>query len=222
MQIAVIEAHSAMIDSFQRVSSDIRTEAVSSQAILTSPFTLQGYDLAVIDEDTLAGRDAGGFILNIRRNGLKTPILVSGNSECRTAEGRVRLLDCGADNCQPQALEPQALVAFAKATVRRCVSEDESVFSFGEKRQYTFNHNNKKIMIGGKAIHLTARETRILAILGEHKGVVVPARQISDVVYGHGIESKYNSIEVSISRIRKKLGGNTVNTVKGKGYRLAM
>jgi two-component system OmpR family response regulator len=70
-------------------------------------------------------------------------------------------------------------------------------------------------------VDLSAREWIVLDELAARPGAIVSKSQLEDAIYAFGMEVESNTIEVYVSRLRKKLGQNAVTTVRGVGYRLA-
>jgi DNA-binding response OmpR family regulator len=72
--------------------------------------------------------------------------------------------------------------------------------------------------LDGQGLVLSAREWAVLDRLIERPGAIVSKAQIYDTLYAFGAEIESNTVEVYISRLRKKIGHDRVNTVRGVGY----
>ena len=72
----------------------------------------------------------------------------------------------------------------------------------------------------GRLIALTAREWALFEAFVQRPGQVMSKAQLEDRLYAFGAEVESNTIEVHVSRLRKKLGPDVVHTVRGIGYRL--
>ena len=79
-------------------------------------------------------------------------------------------------------------------------------------------------MVNGGSVHFSVREVDALELLMRHEGQIVPKRQIEDSLYGLSKNVSPNSIEVLISRLRRRLGsigaGCSIHTFYGIGYLL--
>ena len=80
------------------------------------------------------------------------------------------------------------------------------------------NQVARNITVDGTAQTLSAREWAVLEKLVEHPGAVVSKAQLHDTLYEFGAEIESNTVEVYISRLRKKIGHDRVETVRGVGY----
>jgi two-component system OmpR family response regulator len=70
-------------------------------------------------------------------------------------------------------------------------------------------------------VKLTSLEYRLLAYLGHHKGRVVSRTELVEHLYDQDFDRDSNTIEVFVGRLRKKLGVNVIQTMRGLGYKLA-
>ena len=74
--------------------------------------------------------------------------------------------------------------------------------------------------VDGQAVKLTSHEYRVLAYLMLHKGRVVSRTELVEHLYEQDFDRESNTIEVFIGRLRRKLGDNLIETVRGLGYRI--
>jgi two-component system OmpR family response regulator len=75
--------------------------------------------------------------------------------------------------------------------------------------------------VGGQAVKLTSHEYRVLAYLMLHKDRVVSRTELVEHLYEQDFDRDSNTVEVFIGRLRKKLPGDLIKTVRGLGYRLS-
>ena len=78
-----------------------------------------------------------------------------------------------------------------------------------------------RVTIDGNAVKLTALEFRLLSYLMHHKGEVISRTQLIEHLYDQDFDRDSNTIEVFVGRVRKKLGVDIIQTVRGLGYRIA-
>jgi two-component system OmpR family response regulator len=76
------------------------------------------------------------------------------------------------------------------------------------------------VTVGGEVIDLSSREWAVLDSLSARPGAVVSKPQIEEALYAFGSEIESNTVEVYVSRLRKKLGRDHIATLRGIGYRL--
>jgi DNA-binding response OmpR family regulator len=73
----------------------------------------------------------------------------------------------------------------------------------------------------GEPVALTPTEYRLLAFLMHHPGRIVPATELAEHLYGSGNDKDPNAIEVIVARLRRKIGGGSIENRRGFGYILA-
>jgi two-component system OmpR family response regulator len=77
-----------------------------------------------------------------------------------------------------------------------------------------------RVTLNGTPVRLTAQEYKLLAYLMHHKGKVVSRTELIEHIYDQDFDRDSNTIEVFITRIRKKLGADLIQTIRGLGYSL--
>jgi DNA-binding response OmpR family regulator len=173
------------------------------------------FDLLVLD---VMLPDGSGLDLcrALRQQRVNTPVLLL------TAQGavgdRVEGLDAGADDYLPKPFAVSELVARVRALGRRG-SLREEVVVVGDVEIDLGGH---RVLLAGKSVAMTARELAILETLARNHRQVVSRDQILESVWGTVSESKVNTLEVLMARIRRKLGGASapIRTVRNLGYSL--
>ena len=78
-----------------------------------------------------------------------------------------------------------------------------------------------KVTVNGQALNLTSHEFKVLAVLMQRAGEVISRSELTEHIYAQDHDRDSNTIEVFIGRLRKKLPPDTIETVRGLGYRLA-
>ena len=74
--------------------------------------------------------------------------------------------------------------------------------------------------LAGEPVKLTAQEYKLLSYLMHHKGKVVSRTELIEHIYDQDFDRDSNTIEVFVTRIRKKLGADVITTIRGLGYSL--
>jgi len=105
-----------------------------------------------------------------------------------------------------------------RALLRRDVAREDNVLRHGDLALDTAAHSVTK---GGRAIDVSAREFALLAALLERPGAALSKAQLEERIYRWGDEVESNAVEVHIHNLRKKLGSETIRTLRGVGYALA-
>ncbi len=88
-------------------------------------------------------------------------------------------------------------------------------------RRPAINSGSGRVTVDGAPVKLTAQEFRLLDYLMHHKGKIVSRTELTEHIYDQDFDREFNTIEVFVGRLRKKLGGDYIKTVRGLGYRLA-
>jgi two-component system OmpR family response regulator len=77
-----------------------------------------------------------------------------------------------------------------------------------------------RVTVQGAPVRLTSHEFRVLSYLMHHRDKVVPQAELSEHIYAENLDRDSNTVEVFIARLRRKLGAETIVTVRGLGYRM--
>jgi two-component system OmpR family response regulator len=79
---------------------------------------------------------------------------------------------------------------------------------------------SRQVFLKGEEIAMTGREWALLARLADRPGAIVNKAQLEAALYDLGTEVESNTVEVYVSRLRRKLGRTVITTIRGLGYRL--
>jgi len=202
-----LEKESFTVDWFDTVGeSEAAIETISYDAIVL--------DLGLPDGDGL------DVLKQLRAAGSSTPVLILTARD--GVEDRVKGLDGGADDylLKPFALEE--LIARIRALLRRPGGALGLTLTAGN---VAFDTAAREVRINDVAITVSRREMGVLEQLMRRNGRVVPKDVLEDKLYGFGEEVTSNSVEVHISRLRKRLlkanADISVHTLRGVGYLLS-
>jgi two-component system, OmpR family, response regulator len=172
---------------------------------------------AVIVDVGLPGIDGMTLVKTWREDGLKIPILVM------TARDRfsdmVAGFKSGADDFLRKPVQNEELLIRLWALIRRSAGNIDPILSCGEIELDTISGVLSR---AGLPMKLTAYESRILRYLLHRKGAVISRTEISEHIYDSHSDPDFNSIEVMVSRLRKKIAPTLIETVRGEGYVLRM
>jgi DNA-binding response OmpR family regulator len=173
----------------------------------------QEFDLLILDMG-LPGRDGFHILQEIRARGRKLPVLVlTGRSE----RDIVTCLEGGADDYVAKPFKFEELLARVRARLRPVGSDEPNVLSVGAIR---LDLRTRRATVEEREVELTAREFGLLEMLLRHPGQVLSREQLLSQVWGYAFDPGTNVVKVYVSSLRKKLGGDIIETVRGVGYRL--
>ncbi|MCH6577046.1 MAG: response regulator transcription factor [Proteobacteria bacterium] len=151
-----------------------------------------------------------------RRAGRSMPVLLL------TARGRwsekVTGFDAGADDYVTKPFQMEEVLARLRALIRRAAGHASSELSCGP---LTLDTSRGRVALDGAPVKLTAQEFRLLSYLMHHQDQVVSRTELTEHLYSQDFDRDSNTIEVFVGRLRKKIGGDFIETVRGLGYRLA-
>ncbi len=179
----------------------------------------RSYDVIVLDImlPSLNGYDV---CRGLREAGVWTPVLM-----LTAKDGdydQVDAFDLGADDYLTKPFSFVVLVARLRALVRRGAPERPTVLTVGD---LTLDPASRAVRRGGIDIDLTPREFGLLHYLMRRSGEVVPKLEILQAVWDANYEGDENVVEVYIGYLRRKIdqpyGRQTIQTLRGAGYRLS-
>jgi len=172
------------------------------------------YDLILLD---LRLPDGAGIELlrSQRSKGNTTPVIILTAHD--QISDRIAGLDSGADDYLVKPFNLGELSARIGAVIRRFRGNATSATKFGDLE---INSVDRRLSDGQREIELSAREWAVLDMLSARPGAIISKARIEEALYAFGSEIESNTVEVYVSRLRKKLGKERVQTVRGVGYKL--
>ncbi len=130
---------------------------------------------------------------------------------------KVEGIEAGADDYMGKPFEMGELVARAKGLVRRAAGRGASVMRFGT---LVLDTSRMAASVGGVAVRLSPLEYRLLNYLAHHGTRPVSAGEIADHLYGLSEQADVNAVEALMTRLRRKLGAEVIQTRRGFGNQL--
>jgi DNA-binding response OmpR family regulator len=168
---------------------------------------------AVILDLGLPGMDGLSVLRRWRSAGQRFPVLIL------TARGdwqeRVEGIDAGADDYLPKPFQMQELLARLRALVRRSAGQASPLLEIGG---LSLDTRRMQVSRDGVPVHLSPQEYRLVAYLMQHAGRVVSQLELTEQLYAQDFERESNAVEVLVGRVRRKLGGELIQTRRGFGY----
>jgi two-component system OmpR family response regulator len=172
------------------------------------------YDVIVLDLG-LPKIDGAAVLEAWRKAGVATPVLIL------TARGawseKVAGFDAGADDYLTKPFHTEELLARLRALVRRSAGHAAPSLSVGALR---LDPRAARATVAGEPLRLTSLEYRMLHYMMMHQDRVISRTELVEHLYDQDFDRDSNTIEVFIGRVRKKIGPDRVQTVRGLGYRL--
>lgn len=174
----------------------------------------ENYDAVILDLG-LPEIDGLTVLDRWRKEGRTTPVLVLTARD--SWSDKVAGLDAGADDYLAKPFQTEELVARLRALIRRSTGNASSELTAGDVRLDT---RSGRVTLAGEPVKLTAQEFKLLSYLMHNKGKMVSRTELIEHIYDQDFDRDSNTIEVFITRIRKKLGAELINTTRGLGYSL--
>jgi two-component system, OmpR family, response regulator len=172
------------------------------------------YDAVVLDVG-LPKMDGISVLERWRRDGRKMPVLIL-TARDRWSD-KVSGIDAGADDYVTKPFHIEEVMARVRALIRRAAGHASSEIHCGPLRLDT---RASKATVNGAPLKLTSHEYRLLAYLMHHRGKIVSRTQLIEHLYDQDFDRDSNTIEVFVGRLRRKIGLDLIETVRGLGYRM--
>ena len=172
----------------------------------------QAYDLVLLDLG-LPRKDGIEVLRAMRSRKERTPVLITTARD--SVPQRITGLDAGADDYVLKPYDPDELLARIRALLRRAAGRAESVY---EHQGVTVDTVSREVTVEGEPVVLSAREWAVLEALLLRPGTVLSRVQLEEKLYGWKDEISSNAVEVYIHGLRKKLGAELIQNVRGVGY----
>jgi two-component system, OmpR family, response regulator len=173
------------------------------------------YDAVVLDIG-LPKRDGVGVLEAWRRAGRTMPVLIL-TARDRWSD-KVQGFDAGADDYVGKPFHMEEVLARLRALLRRSAGHATSELVAGPVR---LDARAGRVSVNGATIKLTSHEYRLLSYLMHHVGRIVSRSEIVEHLYDQDFDRDSNTIEVFVGRLRRKLGVDIIQTVRGLGYLVA-
>jgi DNA-binding response OmpR family regulator len=174
----------------------------------------QDVDLIILDLG-LPDIDGTEVLGRLRKDGTQAPVIVL--TARAGVEDRVEGLNLGADDYLTKPFAFDELVARVRARLRRPGGQPDSILQAG---RIQIDLRTRRAWDGDRMVELTAREFAVLESFMRHPGQVLSREQLLSQVWGMDFDPNSNVVEVYIRSLRRKLGDDCIETVRGVGYRL--
>lgn len=172
------------------------------------------YDAAVLDLG-LPELDGISVLRRWRSAGVKVPVLI-----LTARDGwndKLEGFRAGADDYLTKPFRMDEVILRLRALIRRAAGHATPLLNCGELELDTAHD---RFTLSGQPLRLTAFEHQVLEYFIHHPNRVISRSELADHLYGADSSQDYNSLEVIVSRLRRKLGPERIKTERGRGYRL--
>ncbi|MBI3367712.1 MAG: response regulator transcription factor [Burkholderiales bacterium] len=189
--------------------------AAARASLAAEAFDLVLLDLGLPDAPGQPIQPAGGLdvLRGLRTSGNATPVIVL---TARDARGdRATGLDAGADDYVVKPFDLDELAARIRAVARRHAGRADSALEHGGVR---LDSATREVTLHGQPVLLSAREYALLEALMQRPGAVLSRAQLEDRLYGWGDAVESNAVSVYVHQLRKKLGAEFIQSMRGVGY----
>ena len=216
MRVLVVEDEARLATALQR---GLQVEGFAVDVAADGPTGLDlarhgEYDAMILDV-MLPGLSGYRVVRALRAEQHWLPVLMlsAKDGEHDQADG----LDCGADDYLTKPFSYVVLLARLRALLRRGAPQRPAVLMVGE---LALDPARRRVTVAGEEVPLTTREYGLLQYLMRRAGDVVSKTELLDHVWDASEETAPNAVEVYIGYLRRKLGRDVLETVRGAGYRL--
>ena len=172
------------------------------------------YDAVVLDLG-LPVLDGLSVLRRWREAGLTLPVMILTARD--SWHEKVAGIDAGADDYLAKPFHIEELLARVRALIRRAQGLASPLLQCGA---LALDTRSSRVTVNGQPVILTSHEFRLLAYLMHRPGSVVSRTELTEHLYAQDFDRDSNTIEVFVGRLRRKLPADTIDTVRGLGYRL--
>jgi len=176
-------------------------------------------ELVILDV-MLPGEDGFSILKKLRGTPAlrQLPIIMvtAKSSELDTVRG----LDCGADDYITKPFSMPVVMKHIEAVLRRAEQGGAAPNTVIRYKEITVDTDSLTVLVGTESVSLTTREFEILKLLLENQGRVVSRERLLDTVWGYDYIGDEKIVNTHIKNIRKKLGVDYIETMRGAGYKI--
>lgn len=198
----------------QLASEGYSVDRVERLGAAESALSVASYDLILLDLMLPDGRGIP-FLRTLRKQGQNTPVIIL--TAMDQISDRIEGLNAGADDYLVKPFDLSELTARIGSVARRYSGNPNPLITVGELQ---IDLAARKILRNQQPVALTGREWALLEAFLGSPGQLLSKAKLEDKLYSFDAEIESNTIEVLVSRLRKKLGASLILTERGLGYRL--
>jgi two-component system, OmpR family, alkaline phosphatase synthesis response regulator PhoP len=192
---------------------EVETASSAEEALQKN---LQSFDLFILD--IMMGKMSGFHLAEKMRKDLKIVRPIIFLTARGTENDKITGFNLGADDYMSKPFSIKELVARVRAVLRR--SSSSTTDNLQAPDGFSINNEKKRIEMDGSSLELTKKEFEILSLLLLNPGKIYPRHELLDRIWGNDVIVTDRTVDVTIARIRKKLGekGDFLKNKSGYGY----
>jgi DNA-binding response OmpR family regulator len=189
---------------------------VAGDGVMATTMARDGkFDLLILDLG-LPDRDGSLVLRDLRAEGQRLPVIVLTARD--DISDKVTALEGGADDYLTKPFLFEELLARVRVRLRKEGTAEQTAIAAG---RVVLDLRTRRVKVDGRLVELTAREYAMLEFLMRHPGQVLAREQLLSHVWGYDYDPGSNVVDVYVGYLRRKLGVEAIETVRGVGYRLA-
>lgn len=192
------------------------TVKVASDAKMASDVVFsQEFDLILLDLG-LPLKDGFTLLEELRGQGLTLPIIILTARD--DIKDKVAGLEGGADDYVTKPFRFEELLARIRLRLKNRVDNFIPIQTELKSGKIVLNLRSRQVHLDNQLVEVSNTEFALLEILISHKGQIMTRQQLLDHVWGYSYDPGSNIVDVYIGYLRKKIGKNTIATIRGIGY----
>jgi DNA-binding response OmpR family regulator len=214
MRILLVEDDALLGDGIQKSLSHLgftvdwlRDGGQGESALTSEEYAAVVLDLGLPQQDGLT------LLQSARNKGVRTPVLILTARDGKL--DKLKGFGLGADDYVVKPIDMEELAARLRALIRRSAGRASTRIRLGAVE---IDPDMRQTWCAGSPVELSAKEFAVLELLVQNAGRVLTRTQLEQSVYGWGDSADSNTIEVFIHHLRKKLGSDFIQTLRGIGY----
>ncbi len=217
-RILIVEDEERIVSFLEK---GLRASGYTTVAVGTGPDAValgrdDAFDLLILDLG-LPGMDGHEVLRTLRARGDRMPVIILTARD--SVEDTVAGLERGADDYMTKPFRFEELLARVRLRLRDDAAPETNVLSAGI---VSLDLRSRRASVGDRVVELTAREFALLETFLRHAGQVLSREQLLSHVWGYDFDPGSNVVDVYVRYLRRKLGSDVVQTVRGMGYRLTV
>lgn len=215
MRILLLEDNADLADAItsRLKSKDFVVDIASNIQAAESALAVGSFDLALFDLSLPDGNSLA-LLQKLRRQGKTIPVIIITARD--QISDRITGLEAGADDYLVKPFDLDEMIARIHTIMRRYEGNPNPVIKFGNIQ---IDQSGHRVFVSDVEVELTAKEWAVVQKLSSQPGHIFSKEQMEATLYNFDSEVGSNTLEVYVSRIRKKLGKDHIETVRGLGYR---
>jgi len=216
MRILLVEDDELLADGIKTslTLAGMNADVVHKGEHAVHALSCEQFDICILDVG-LPGISGFDVLSQVRQSGNRIPVLML-TARDQIAD-KVKGLDQGADDYLLKPFDVEELKARIRALVRRTQGDGSAILTCGD---VTVDAKAFQVFKGGNEVKLSPKEFAVLYELLLHRGRVLSKDQLTELIYGWSEDLDSNAIEVHVHHLRKKLGNDVIQTIRGVGYKV--